>query len=444
MDLVAYERPERLVDELMASDRLDAGKLGRNDERFEMRVVGTRNPDVGVGKRGFDQAPDLFWVHGWDMLPEGSGRAVYRERGGLPNGLWVLCMILGPNRAPEWDDLIRSTFGPRDSSTTMMLGNTLELVAGLLLLIWGADRFVYGAAASARNLGVPPLLIGMTVVGAATSAPELLVSVIAASRNEPGLAIGNAIGSNIVNIGLVLGCVALVRPIQLRSATLRREMPALLAVSLLTVSLFLDSRLSRVDGLVMISGLVIVLVWLARLGMRSAPTDPIKQEYEAEIPVDVGMVRAVVWLVVGLAMLLFGAQLLVDGASDIARQLGVSEVVIGILLIAFGTSLPELAVSLVSTLKGEYGLAIGNIVGSNIFNMLAVIGAAATITPLTLEPEVLSLHVFVMVAFTLVLFAMTYDYDGKSELSRIEGAALLAAFLAYDTYVVLQNVRMPH
>ena len=326
----------------------------------------------------------------------------------------------------------------------MMLGNTLELVAGLLLLIWGADRFVYGAAASARNLGVPPLLIGMTVVGAATSAPELLVSVIAAFRNEPGLAIGNAIGSNIVNIGLVLGCVALVRPIQLRSATLRREMPALLAVSLLTVSLFLDSRLSRVDGLVMISGLVIVLVWLARLGMRSAPTDPIKQEYEAEIPVDVGMVRAVVWLVVGLAMLLFGAQLLVDGASDIARQLGVSEVVIGILLIAFGTSLPELAVSLVSALKGEYGLAIGNIVGSNIFNMLAVIGAAATIRPLTLEPEVLSLHVFVMVAFTLVLFAMTYDYEGKSELSRIEGAALLAAFLAYDTYVVLQNVRMPH
>ena len=326
----------------------------------------------------------------------------------------------------------------------MMLGNTLELVAGLLLLIWGADRFVYGAAASARNLGVPPLLIGMTVVGAATSAPELLVSVIAAFRNEPGLAIGNAIGSNIVNIGLVLGCVALVRPIQLRSATLRREMPALLAVSLLTVSLFLDSRLSRVDGLVMISGLVIVLVWLARLGMRSAPTDPIKQEYEAEIPVDVGMVRAVVWLVVGLVMLLFGAQLLVDGASDIARQLGVSEVVIGILLIAFGTSLPELAVSLVSALKGEYGLAIGNIVGSNIFNMLAVIGAAATIRPLTLEPEVLSLHVFVMVAFTLVLFAMTYDYEGKSELSRIEGAALLAAFLAYDTYVVLQNVRMPH
>lgn len=325
-----------------------------------------------------------------------------------------------------------------------MLGNTLELIAGLVLLIWGADRFVYGAAAAARNLGVPPLLIGLTVVGAATSAPELLVSVVAAVRDEPGLAIGNAIGSNIVNIGLVLGCVAIVRPIQLRSATLRREMPALLAVSLLTVSLFLDSRLSRVDGLVMISGLAIVMVWLARLGLRSAPTDPIKQEYEAEIPEDVSMVRAVTWLVVGLVMLLFGAQLLVDGASEVARQLGVSEVVIGILLVAFGTSLPELAVSLVSALKGEYGLAIGNIVGSNIFNMLAVIGVAATIAPMTLEPDVLSLHVFVMVAFTLVLFAMTYDYEGKNELSRIEGVALLVAFLAYDTYVVLQNVRMPH
>ena len=325
-----------------------------------------------------------------------------------------------------------------------MSWNILEIVGGLLLLIWGADRFVLGAAAAARNLGVAPLLIGLTIVGAATSAPEVLVSVIAASRNEPGLAIGNAIGSNIVNIGLVLGSVAILRPIQLRSATLRREMPALLAVSLLTVSLFLDSRLSRVDGLVMISGLVIVMIWLARLGMRSAPTDPIKQEYEAEIPVDVSMARAVFWLVVGLAMLLVGAQLLVDGASDMARQLGVSEVVIGILLVAFGTSLPELAVSLVSALKGEYGLAIGNIVGSNIFNMLAVVGIAAVISPATLEPEVLSLHVFVMVAFTLVLFAMTYDYEGKSELSRIEGVALLAAFLAYDTYVVLQNVRMPH
>lgn len=331
---------------------------------------------------------------------------------------------------------------PEFSRKKTMLGNILEVIAGLVLLIWGADRFVHGAAAAARNMGVPALLIGLTIVAFATSAPEILVAIVAAVRGEPGLAIGNAIGSNIVNIGLVLGGVAIFRPIELRSATLRREMPALLAVTLLTVSLFLDSNLSHVDGLVMLTGLVIVMIWLARLGVRSAPSDPIQQDFEAEIPTDVSTPMAVFWLLIGLVALLIGAQLLVDGSSEIARILGVSEVVIGILLIAFGTSLPELAVSLVSAMKGEYGLAIGNIVGSNIFNLLAVIGIAATIAPMQLAPSVLSLHVFVMVAFTLVLYAMTYNYEGKNELSRIEGAALLLAFIAYDSYVVLQNVRM--
>ena len=321
-----------------------------------------------------------------------------------------------------------------------MLANLLLVIAGLVLLIWGADRFVHGAAATARNLGVPPLMIGLTVVAFATSAPEILVSVVAALQGEPGLAFGNAIGSNIVNIGLVLGMTAMIRPIRLESATLRREMPALLAVSLLTVSLFLDTFLSRIDGIVMLTGLVIVMVWLARLGMRSAANDPIAMDYEAEIPSDVSMKMAIVWLIVGLGTLLIGAELLVDGAIGIAKMLGVSEVVIGITIVAFGTSLPELAVSLASALKGEYGLAIGNIVGSNIFNLLAVIGVAATIEPAALAPSVLSLHIFVMVAFTLVLFAMTYDYDGKAQLSRLEGLALFIAFVAYDGYVVAQNI----
>lgn len=316
----------------------------------------------------------------------------------------------------------------------------LEVVGGLILLIWGADRFVHGAAAGARNLGVPPLLIGLTVVAFATSAPEILVSVVASLRGEPGLAFGNAIGSNIVNIGLVLGCTALLRPIELRSATLRREMPALLAVSLLTVSLFLDNFLSRIDGFVMLTGLVIVMIWLSRLGLRSADNDPLSEDFDAEIPTDVSMQMAIFWFVVGFIALLVGADYLVDGSIEIARALGVSEVVIGITLVAFGTSLPELAVSLVSVMKGEHGLAIGNIVGSNIFNLLAVIGVAATIAPSALSPSVLSLHMFVMVAFTLVLFAMTYDYDGKSELSRLEGFALLAAYIAYDSYVIVQNV----
>ncbi len=321
-----------------------------------------------------------------------------------------------------------------------MIGNILLVIAGLVLLVWGADRFVHGAAATARNLGVAPLLIGLTIVAFATSAPEILVSAVAALQDQPGLAVGNAIGSNIANIGLVLGLTAMIRPIALKSATLRQEMPALLAVSLLTVSLFLDSFLSRVDGLVMLTGLVIVMVWLARLGMRSAATDPIAQDFDAEIPTDVGMTMAIVWLLVGLATLLLGADLLVDGAVGITQVLGVSEVVIGITIVAIGTSLPELAVSLASALKGEYGLAIGNIVGSNIFNLLAVIGVAATISEASLPPSVLSLHIFVMVAFTLVLFAMTYDYDGKAVLSRLEGLALSIAYFAYVGYVIAQNM----
>ena len=321
-----------------------------------------------------------------------------------------------------------------------MLGNLLEIVAGLVLLVWGADRFVHGAAAVARNLGVGALMIGLTVVAFATSAPEIIVSVLAALRGEADLAIGNAIGSNTANIGLVLGAAAMLRPIELTSATLRREMPALLAVSLLTVTLFLDSYLSRVDGLVLLIGLVIVMVWLTRLGLKTSATDPMLADYEAEIPTDVSMTMAIVWLLVGLGMLLVGADFVVDAAIDIARELGVTEIVIGVTLVALGTSIPELAVSIVSAIKGEYGLAIGNIVGSNIFNLLAVIGVAVTIQPSAVAPSVLSLHIFVMAAFTLVLFAMTYEYDGKGRINRAEGAALFASFVGYVSYVVTQNI----
>ncbi len=323
-----------------------------------------------------------------------------------------------------------------------MLGNIAEVIVGLTLLIWGADRFVHGASALARNLGVAPLMIGLTIVSFATSAPEILVSVVAALRGEPDLAVGNAIGSNIANIGLVLGATALLRPIELKSATLRREMPALLAVSLLTVALFLDSTLNRIDGFVLLTGLVIVIIWLVRLGLRSSATDPLQADFEAEIPKDLSNATAIFWLVIGLGTLLVGAELLVDGAIEIARAIGVSEVVIGITLVALATSLPELAVSAVSAIKGEYGLAIGNIVGSNIFNLLAVVGVAAAIQPAVLPPTVLSLHIFVMVAFTLVLFAMTYEYDGRGTISRFEGVMLVGAYVAFTAYVVLQNVRI--
>lgn len=320
-----------------------------------------------------------------------------------------------------------------------MFWNSIEIIAGLLLLVFGADRFVHGSAALARNMGIAPLLIGLTIVAFATSTPEILVSIIAASHGEPNLAIANAIGSNIANIGLVLGLTAMMCPIELHSATLRREMPALLAVSLLTISLFLDSYLSRVDGMVLLAGLVIVMVWLVRLGLRSAANDPIKAEYEAEIPSNVSTRAALLWLLIGLGTLLIGADLLVDGAVDVARQIGVSEVVIGVTLVAIATSLPELAVTMVSAFRGEFGLAIGNLVGSNIINLLAVIGIAATIEPAQLPPSVLTLHIAVMIAFTLVLFAMTYDYDGKGKVSRFEGLSLIVSYSAYIAYVVTQN-----
>ena len=422
MDFIANQGPQALVDELVARNRAQSLKFRRHNEGLEVRIVVAHDLDDRIVEAGLYQLCDFSWVHDRLYMLKPGARSV-NQSVRHPNHKRGFVYHTGP---------LQIRF--------CMLENILLVIAGLVLLIWGADRFVHGAAATARNLGVAPLLIGLTVVAFATSAPEILVSVVAALQGQPGLAFGNAIGSNIVNIGLVLGLTAMIRPILLESATLRREMPALLAVTLLTVSLFLDSFLSRIDGVVMLTGLVIVMVWLARLGLRSAANDPIAQDFDAEIPADVTMVMAIVWLVVGFGTLLIGAELLVDGAIGIAKMLQISDVVIGITIVAFGTSLPELAVSLASALKGEYGLAIGNIVGSNIFNLLAVIGIAATIEPASLPPSVLSLHIFVMVAFTLVLFAMTYDYDGKAQLSRLEGLALFLAWVAYSGYVIAQNL----
>ncbi len=313
-------------------------------------------------------------------------------------------------------------------------------LAGFILLVWGADRFVLGAAATARNLGVAPVLIGLTIVGFSTSAPEILVSVMSSLQGTPGLAIGNAIGSNVANIALVLGATAAVMPINLRSETLRREMPALLAITLLAVMLFLDAYLSRVDGFVLLAGLVLLMYWITKLGFRSTATDPIQAEYEAEIPSGVSMPMAVGWLALGLIVLLLGANLLVWGAESIARALGVSDLIIGLTIVAVGTSLPELAVSIVSALKNEHGLAIGNIVGSNMFNTLAVIGVAGVIHPAPFETEVLTLHLPVMIGFTLVLFTMAYDFSGRGRINRVEGYALVIAFATYHYYIFSRSL----
>lgn len=317
-----------------------------------------------------------------------------------------------------------------------MLLYSAATVAGFALLIWGADRFVVGAAGTARNLGVPTLLIGLTVVALATSAPEILVSITASLDGNAELAVGNAVGSNIANIALVLGMTALVRPMEVRSTILRREMPALLAVTLLTVMVFLDSFLGRLDGLLLLAGLVVLLRWLVTLGMRSHEADPLNQEIAAEMPAELPMATALGWLGIGLLVLLIGARMLVWGAEHLADELGVSDLVIGLTVVAVGTSLPELAVSVVSALKNEHDIALGNIIGSNMFNCLAVLGPAGLIDPTAFTSEMLSLHFPMMMALTLVMFAMTYNFTGSGRISRIEGAILLVVFFGYEGYVI--------
>jgi cation:H+ antiporter len=317
-----------------------------------------------------------------------------------------------------------------------MLNLVIAILAGFVLLVWGADRFVLGAGAMARNFGVSPLLIGLTIVGFATSAPEIMVSVIASLRDNSGLAIGNAIGSNIANIGLVLGATALARPMNIQSETLRREIPALLAVTLLSVMLFLDNYISRTDGVVLLLGLGLLLHWMAGLGFRSAAGDPMSVEYAAEIRADMSTLVALAWFLLGLAVLLTGAFLLVWGAIEIAHVLKVSDLIIGLTVVAVGTSLPELAVSIVAAMKGEHDLAFGNIIGSNMFNLLAVIGLAATINPTQVDAKVLTLHLPVMVGLTLVIFAIAYNFGGRGRVYRVEGFLLLISFIAYQAFVI--------
>ncbi|MEE8527807.1 MAG: calcium/sodium antiporter [Gammaproteobacteria bacterium] len=313
------------------------------------------------------------------------------------------------------------------------------MTVGIVLLVLGADRFVVGAGATARNLGVTPIMIGLTVVAFSTSAPEIFVSIVAASQGNTELAIGNALGSNIANIGLVLGATALVRPLVVRSDTVRREIPVLLAVTLFTLTLFHDQTLSRLDGVILMAGLVLVMSWIVGLGIRSPASDPILQEFEAEIRSDLNMAQATTWLGVGLAIMLVGSIILVSGAHEVAVGLGVSDMIIGLTMVAIGTSLPELAVSIVSAIRGEYDLAIGNIIGSNIFNLLAVLGIAGIIHETSVIREVLLLHFPVMIGFTLALFAMTYNFTGSERINRLEGVALLTAFSGYHWFLYLQH-----
>lgn len=314
------------------------------------------------------------------------------------------------------------------------------VLAGFTLLIWGAHLFVVGAAATAHDLGVSHILIGITIVGFGTSAPELLVSADASLQGVPGIAIGNALGSNIANIGLILGITALIMPLSVTSLTLRREMPVLLAITMLSLLPFLDGYFSRIEGLALLGGLALMLVWLIRSEAINKPGfDP--EVFDEEIPSDMALPKALALTGFGLLVLLGSSHMLVWGAQNIAQALGVSELVIGLTVIAIGTSLPELAASLTAAMKNQHDLAIGNVIGSNMYNLLAVMGTAGAIAPTHPDPAVLQRDFPVMIGMTVILFAMAYSLNDEKggRISRVEGGALVAAFIGYQVYVIMDN-----
>ncbi len=313
-----------------------------------------------------------------------------------------------------------------------MMTSALAVLAGFVLLVWAADRFVIGAAATARNLGISPLVIGLTIVGFGTSAPEMLISAISAWDGNPGVAIGNALGSNVANMGLVLGATALIKPLQIHSATLQREYPLMFIAMIFALLLLLDDYLGRGDGLLLMGGLALVLYWLVRMGRREQDgQDPMAAEYEAELPPEMSSGRALMLLAVGLLVLLISSRMVVWGAVDIARTFGVSDLVIGLTIIAIGTSLPELAASIMSALRGEHDIAIGNVIGSNIFNILGVLGISGIIHPHTVDQDVLGRDFPVMTGFAIALFAMAYGFRRPGSLNRLGGAILLTGYLGY-------------
>jgi len=314
-----------------------------------------------------------------------------------------------------------------------MLLPVLAVLAGLALLIWAADRFILGASALARAAGISPLVVGMVVVGLGTSSPELAVSTLASLQGSNGIPLGNAVGSNICNIGLILAIAALIKPVQVQSSILHRELPLCVGIALLPVLLLLDGDLDRIDGAILATGLVALILWMLRTARSSAGNDPLQLETQQHLPPLMPVGRAVMWTLLGLVLLIAASQLLIWGAVAIAQAYGVSELVIGLTIIAIGTSLPELAATITGLLKGEDDIAIGNIIGSSMFNILAILLAPALIAPGVIpDASLMTRDLPVMVAFTLALYAMAAGLFGhRHRISRVDGGLLLAGFSGY-------------
>ncbi|MBN7821068.1 calcium/sodium antiporter [Bowmanella yangjiangensis] len=313
-----------------------------------------------------------------------------------------------------------------------MIIEFLLFLGALIALSWSAERFICGASALAKNFGLPPLLIGLTIVAMGSSAPEIMVSVSAALAGSRDTAVGNAIGSNIANIGLVLGIAALLRPLQIASTTLRREMPILLLVSLLAAYLLWDGVLGYREGLLLLLLFFLVIGLLAWLSLRSDKADPLNTEVDKELP-RLSSAKAVIWLLAGSLLLPLSAHIMVDSATHIARTLGISDLVIGLTIVAIGTSLPELATSVAGILKKEDDLALGNILGSNIFNILAVLSMPGMLAPGYIDPQAMQRDMPVMLVLTLLLVLFCFAIKERRRVERWQGGLLLACYLAYQT-----------
>ena len=303
-----------------------------------------------------------------------------------------------------------------------MISDFLLIILGVVMVLWGADRLTEGASALARRMRVPEIVIGLTIVAAGTSAPELFVSMVSALKDTPDMAVGNVVGSNIFNTLLIVGCAAMVAPMVIAPSTVKKDMPFAVGASMLLLAVILvGSDVSRFDGLVLLAFFAVFMVYTFRVAFQKDDSE----EASAVAPVNVW--KNILFVVAGLGGLIIGSNLFVDSASDVARQLDVSEGVIGLTIVAGGTSLPELATSVVAARKGQSAIAIGNVIGSNVFNVLLILGLTATVSPMAVQ-GITVVDLSVMLVGILMVWAFSYT---KYTVARWEGAVLTLAFMAY-------------
>ncbi|GAA0853973.1 calcium/sodium antiporter [Aliiglaciecola litoralis] len=317
-----------------------------------------------------------------------------------------------------------------------MLWSTLAIILGLPILIWSAERFIHGASYTAGHFGISPLFIGMFIIGFGTSAPEIIVSVFAALQGNGGLALGNAFGSNITNITLVVGVTALLSPIVVKSDIVRKELPILLAVTFFAVWQIVDLKLSHDDAFALLGLFVILLSWTVWQSIKQ-PNDQLGEQVADEVEqADAKLLPHMLWLIGGLVVLIISSRVLVWGAVEVAEYFQVSDVIIGLTIIGIGTSLPELISSIIAVRKNEHELAIGNIVGSNLFNTLAVVGIAGVIQPVDIDSTFLYRDGLLMLGVTIALLIFCLGIKGPGKINRLEGLALLLCFIGYNAYLV--------